>query len=71
MKKKFLAMYDHITDQGGSFMVVVGEIFIIMAIVFAVWYLAYFLDERWLRETETQEAERTLRWYAITNEDIP
>ena len=35
MKKKFLAMYDHITDQGWH-TVVVGEIFIITGIVSVV-----------------------------------
>lgn len=35
-------------------------------------YLAYFLMKDVLREAgKLQEAERTLRWYAITNEVYP
>ena len=41
MKKKFLAMYDHIRLRMWRLMVVVGETSIIMAIVFAVctWHI--------------------------------
>ena len=68
MKKKFLAMYDHITDQGVAYGSCWGNIHHYGYSVRGL-YLAYFLMKDVLRETgKLQEAERTLRWYAITNE---
>lgn len=71
MKKKFLAMYDHITDQGVAYGSCWGNIHHYGYSVRGL-YLAYFLMKDVLRETgKLQEAERTLRWYAITNEVYP
>ena len=69
-KKKFLAMYDHITDQGVAYGSCWGNIHHYGYSVRGL-YLAYFLMKDVLRNRETQEAERTLRWYAITNEVYP
>ena len=71
MKKKFLAMYDHITDQGVAYGSCWGNIHHYGYSVRGL-YLAYFLMKDVLREVgKLQEAERTLRWYAITNEVYP
>ena len=71
MKKKFLAMYDHITDQGVTYGSCWGNIHHYGYSVRGL-YLAYFLMKDVLREAgKLQEAERTLRWYAITNEVYP
>ena len=71
MKKKFLAMYDHITDQGVAYGSCWGNIHHYGYSVRGL-YLAYFLMKDVLREAgKLQEAERTLRWYAITNEVYP
>ena len=71
MKKKFLEMYDHITDQGVAYGSCWGNIHHYGYSVRGL-YLAYFLMKDVLREAgKLQEAERTLRWYAITNEVYP
>ena len=71
MKKKFLAMYDHITDQGVAYGSCWGNIHHYGYSVRGL-YLAYFLMKDVLREAgKLQDAERTLRWYAITNEVYP
>ena len=71
MKQKFLAMYDHITDQGVTYGSCWGNIHHYGYSVRGL-YLAYFLMKDVLREAgKLQEAERTLRWYAITNEVYP
>lgn len=71
MKRKFLAMYDHITDQGVAYGSCWGNIHHYGYSVRGL-YLAYFLMKDVLREAgKLQEAERTLRWYAITNEVYP
>ena len=71
MKKKFLAMYDHITDQGVVYGSCWGNIHHYGYSVRGL-YPAYFLMKYVLREAgKLQEAERTLRWYAITNEVYP
>lgn len=71
MKKKFLAMYDHITDQGVAYGSCWGNIHHYGYSVRGL-YLAYFLMKDVLGEAgKLQEAERTLRWYAITNEVYP
>lgn len=71
MKNKFLAMYDHITDQGVTYGSCWGNIHHYGYSVRGL-YLAYFLMKDVLREAgKLQEAERTLRWYAITNEVYP
>ena len=71
MKQKFLAMYDHITDQGVTYGSCWGNIHHYGYSVRGL-YLAYFLMKDVLREAgKLQEAERTLRWYAIANEVYP
>lgn len=71
MKQKFMAMYDHITDQGVTYGSCWGNIHHYGYSVRGL-YLAYFLMKDALREAgKLQEAEQTLRWYAITNEVYP
>lgn len=71
MKRKFLMMYDHITDQGVAYGSCWGNIHHYGYSVRSL-YLAYFLMKDALREAgKLQEAERTLLWYAITNEVYP
>lgn len=71
MKRKFLAMYDHITDQGVVYGSCWGNIHHYGYSVRGL-YLAYFLMKDVLRAAgKLQEAEQTLRWYAITNEVYP
>lgn len=71
MKRKFLAMYDHITDQGVAYGSCWGNIHHYGYSVRGL-YLAYFLMKDVLRAAgKLQEAEQTLRWYAITNEVYP
>lgn len=71
MKDKFLAMYDHITDQGVTYGSCWGNIHHYGYSVRGL-YLAYFLMKDVLREAgKLNEAEATLRWYAITNEVYP
>ena len=71
MKRKFLAMYDHITDQGVAYGSCWGNIHHYGYSVRGL-YPAYFLMKDVLREEgKLLEAERTLRWYAITNEVYP
>lgn len=68
MRTKFLAMYDHITDQGVAYGSCWGNIHHYGYSVRNL-YLSYFLMKDVLREAgRLNEAEATLRWYAITNE---
>ena len=68
MRTKFLAMYDHITDQGVAYGSCWGNIHHYGYSVRNL-YLSYFLMKDVLRQAERlNEAEATLRWYAITNE---
>ena len=63
MKQKFLAMYDHITDQGVAYGSCWGNIHHYGYSVRGL-YLAYFLMKDVLREAgKLPEAEQTLRWY--------
>lgn len=71
MRRKFLAMYDHITDQGVAYGSCWGNIHHYGYSVRGL-YPAYFLMKDVLREEgKLLQAERTLRWYAITNEVYP
>lgn len=71
MREKFLAMYDHITDQGVAYGSCWGNIHHYGYSVRSL-YPAYFLMKDVLREAgKLNEAECTLRWYAITNEVYP
>lgn len=71
LKAKFLAMYDNITDQGVVYGSCWGNIHHYGYSVRGL-YVAYFLMKDVLREAgKLEEAERTLCWYAITNEVYP
>ena len=71
MRRKFMAMYDHITDQVVAYGSCWGNIHHYGYSVRGL-YLSYFLMKDVLREEgKLNEAERTLRWYAITNEVYP
>ncbi|MDO4162901.1 MAG: chondroitinase family polysaccharide lyase [Bacteroides sp.] len=71
LKQKFLAMYDHITDQGVAYGSCWGNIHHYGYSMRGL-YVAYFLMKDVLRTAgKLEEAERTLRWYAITNEVYP
>lgn len=71
LQQKFLAMYDHITDQGVAYGSCWGNIHHYGYSMRGL-YVAYFLMKDVLREAgKLAEAERTLRWYAITNEVYP
>ena len=68
MRQKFMAMYDHITDQGVAYGSCWGNIHHYGYSVRNL-YISYFLMKDVLREeNRLAEAEATLRWYAITNE---
>ena len=68
MREKFLAMYDNITDQGVAYGSCWGNIHHYGYSMRGL-YVAYFLMKDVLREEgKLAEAEKTLRWYAITNE---
>ncbi len=71
MRQKFMAMYDHITDQGVAYGSCWGNIHHYGYSVRSL-YLSYFLMKDVLREeNRLAEAEATMRWYAITNEVYP
>lgn len=68
LKQLFLAMYAHITDQGVAYGSCWGN-FTHYGYSFRNLYAAYFLMKEVLTEAgKLNEAERTLLWYAITNE---
>lgn len=68
MKRMFLAMYDHITDQGVVSGSCWGNIHHYGYSVRGL-YVSYFLMKEVLAEAgKLQEAEQTLRWYSIANE---
>lgn len=68
LKRMFLAMYDHITDQGVSYGSCFGNIHH-YGYSFRGFYTAYFLMKEVLQEAgKLQAAERAMLWYAITNE---
>ena len=71
LQRMFLAMYDHITDQGVAYGSCWGNIHHYGYSMRGL-YVAYFLMKDVLRQAgKLDEAERTLRWYAITNEVYP
>lgn len=68
MKEKFLAMYDHITDQGVAYGSCWGNIHH-YGYSMRNLYISYFLMKQELKEAgKLEQAEATMRWYAITNE---
>lgn len=71
LKEKFMAMYDHITDQGVAYGSCWGNIHHYGYSMRSL-YVAYFLMKEELRQAgKLLEAQRTLQWYAITNEVYP
>ena len=71
LKRKFLAMYDHITDQCGAYGSCWGNIHHYGYSMRGL-FVSYFLMKDVLREAgKLKDAERTLNWYAITNEVYP
>lgn len=71
MKDKFLAMYDHITDQGVTYGSCWGNIHHYGYSVRGL-FMSYYLMKDVLREAnKLQEAVATLQWYAILNEINP
>ena len=71
LKQKFLAMYDHITDQGVAYGSCWGNIDHYRYGMRGL-FVSYFLMKDVLREAgKLKDAERTLNWYAITNEVYP
>lgn len=71
LKRKFLAMYDHITDQGVAYGSCWGNIHHYGYSMRGL-FVSYFLMKDVLREAgKLKDAERTLNWYAITNEVYP
>lgn len=68
MKGRFMAMYDHITDQGVTYGSCWGNIHHYGYSVRGL-YISYFLMKEALAKAgKLQEAERTLLWYSIANE---
>lgn len=71
LKQKFLAMYDNATDQGIAYGSCWGNIHHYGYSMRGL-FVAYFLMKDVLRDAgKLDEAERTLNWYAITNEVYP
>lgn len=71
LRRKFLAMYDNITDQGVAYGSCWGNIHHYGYSMRGL-FVSYFLMKDVLREAgKLEEAERTLNWYAITNEVYP
>lgn len=68
LKDIFISMYDHVQDQGVAYGSGLGNA-THYGYSFRGIYTAYFLMKDVLRETERlAEAEKTLLWYAMTNE---
>lgn len=71
LQQKFLAMYDHITSQGVAYGSCWGNIHHYGYNMCGL-FVSYFLMKDVLRNAgKLNEAERTLNWYAITNEVYP
>lgn len=71
LKQKFLAMYDNVTDQGVTYGSCWGNIHHYGYSMRGL-FVSYFLMKDVLRDAgKLEEAERTLNWYAITNEVFP
>ena len=71
LKQKFLAMYDNATDQGIAYGSCWGNIHHYGYSMRGL-FVSYFLMKDVLREAgKLEAAERTLNWYAITNEVYP
>lgn len=71
LRQKFLAMYDHITDQGVAYGSCWGNIHHYGYSMRGL-FVSYYLMKDVLREEgKLDEAVRTLNWYAMTNEVYP
>ena len=71
LKEKFMSMYDHITDQGVAYGSCWGNIHHYGYSIRGL-FVSYFLMKDVLREAgKLNDAERTLNWYAMTNEVYP
>lgn len=71
LKRKFLAMYDNATDQGIAYGSCWGNIHHYGYSMRGL-FVSYFLMKEALRDAgKLEEAQRTLNWYAITNEVYP
>ena len=68
LKKMFLAMYDHVTDQGVAYGSCLGN-FTHYGYSFRGYYTSYFLMKDVLRDAgKLDDAEKGMRWYSIANE---
>lgn len=68
LKRMFLSMYDHVTDQGVAYGSCLGN-FTHYGYSFRGYYPAYFLMKDVLKEAgKLSEAEKAMRWYSIANE---
>lgn len=68
LKKMFLAMYDHVTDQGVAYGSCLGN-FTHYGYSFRGYFTSYFLMKDVLREAgKLSNAEKGMRWYSIANE---
>lgn len=71
LREMFLAMYDHITDQGVAYGSCWGN-FTHYGYSFRGFYTSYFLMKEVLRSTgRLDDASRAMLWYATTNEVYP
>ena len=68
LKQMFLAMYDHLTDQGWDYGSCLGTL-TLHGYSFRNFFTAYFLMKSVLHETGRQKAAgRTMQWYSMCNE---
>lgn len=68
LRQMFLAMYDHVTDQGVAYGSCLGNI-THYGYSFRGFYTSYFLMKDVLDQAgKLGEAEKSMRWYATTNE---
>ncbi len=68
LKDMFLRMFDHASDQGVAYGSCLGNI-THYGYSFRNFFTAYYLMKDVLKETgRYEEADKTLRWYAMTNE---
>lgn len=68
LKDMFLAMYDHVTDQGVAYGSCMGN-FTHYGYSFRGYYTSYFLMKDVLKEAgKLNEASKGMLWYAIANE---
>lgn len=68
LKQLFINMYEHITDQGIAYGSCLGNL-THYGYSFRGFFTSYFLMKDVLIETgKLEEAEKTMRWYAMTNE---